>query len=280
MTATDILQDKVAIVTGGARGIGKAIARTFADQGAKVMIADIDEEEGEAAAAEIVGRGGEAAFAYCDVGERLDVRNMVCATTDTWGRVDILVNNAGIALGGDFLTLDEESFDKVIRTNLKGAFLVGQAVAQQMVAQVEEGGEPGSIINMSSVNAIVAIPSQAAYAASKGGIKQLTETMAISLAPHGIRVNAIGPGSIQTDMLTGVNDDKRAKDVILSRTPLGRIGQPDEVASVAVFLASSGASYVTGQTIYADGGRLALNYTMEGTSKADALTGKKNPGPE
>ncbi|MEP1905742.1 MAG: SDR family oxidoreductase, partial [Nitratireductor sp.] len=176
--------------------------------------------------------------------------------------------------------LDEESFDKVIRTNLKGAFLVGQVVAQQMVAQLEEGGEPGSIINMSSVNAIVAIPSQAAYAASKGGIKQLTETMAISLAPHGIRVNAIGPGSIQTDMLTGVNDDKRAKDVILSRTPLGRIGQPDEVASVAVFLASSGASYVTGQTIYADGGRLALNYTMQGTSKADALTGKKNPGPE
>lgn len=260
MATGETLKGKVAIVTGGASGIGRAIARSFADEGAKVMICDVEEEAGEAVAAEIVDRGGEARFRHCDVGERLDVRNLVCATTDTFEHVDILVNNAGIVVGGDFLTLEEEAFDKVIRVNLKGHFLVGQAVAQQMVRQIEEGHPPGTIINMSSINAVVAIPTQAAYAASKGGVKQLTEAMALSLAPHGIRVNAIGPGTIATPMAGAVNTDERAQKMVLSRTPLGRIGQPEEIASVAVFLASDAASYMTGETIYVDGGRLALNY--------------------
>lgn len=261
MASGDQLSGKVAIVTGAANGIGRAIARAFAREGAKVVLADVDEEGGEKAAADIVADGGAAIFRYCDVGQRLDVRNLVCAATDAYDRVDILVNNAGVvSKGGDFLTMEEEEFDRVIRINLKGHFLVGQAVAQRMVAQIEEGHAPGTIINMSSINAIVAIPAQPAYSASKGGVKQLTEAMALALAPYGIRVNAIGPGTIRTEMAnTAAN--ARAEEAILARTPLRRVGEPDEIASLAVFLASDGASYMTGQTVYADGGRLALNYT-------------------
>ncbi|WP_421866183.1 SDR family NAD(P)-dependent oxidoreductase [Parvibaculum sp.] len=262
MASGSQLSGKVAIVTGASNGIGRAIAHAFADEGAKVVLADVAEDAGEKVAAEITDRGGEAMFRYCDVGERLDVRNLVCAATDAYDRVDILVNNAGVvSKAGDFLTLEEEEFDRIIRINLKGHFLVGQAVAQRMVAQVEEGGEPGTIINMSSINAVVAIPGQVAYAASKGGIKQLTEGMSLALAPYGIRVNAIGPGTIETDQAATVNSNAEARRVLLSRTPLGRIGKPSEIASIAVFLASDGASYMTGQTVYAEGGRLSLNYT-------------------
>lgn len=275
MTAGETLKGKVAIVTGGASGIGRAVAHAFADQGAKVMICDVEEEAGEAVAAEITDRGGEARFRYCDVAERLDVRNLVCATTDAFERLDILVNNAGIVAGGDFLTLEEADFDRVIRINLKGQFLVGQAAAQQMVKQIEEGGAPGTIINMSSINAVVAIPTQAAYAASKGGVKQLTEAMALSLAPYGIRVNAIGPGTIATPMAGAVNTEERAQKMVLSRTPLGRIGQPEEIASVAVFLASDAASYMTGETIYVDGGRLSLNYLAQPPVKSKGEERKK-----
>lgn len=264
MAAGETLKGKVAIVTGGASGIGRAVAHAFADQGAKVMVCDIDEEAGAAVAADIVDRGGEAVFRHCDVGERLDVRNLVCATTDAFERLDILVNNAGVvSKGASFLTLEEDEFDRVIRVNLKGQFLVGQAAAQQMVKQIEAGGPPGTIINMSSINAVLAIADQTAYVTSKGGVKQLTEAMALSLAPYGIRVNAIGPGTIATPMAGAVNTDERAQKVMMSRTPLGRVGQPEEIASVAVFLASDAASYMTGQTIYADGGRLSLNYLAQ-----------------
>ena len=150
----------------------------------------------------------------------------------------------------------------MIRVNLKGAFLVGQAAARQMVAQVKAGGAPGAIVNMSSVNAVFAIANQVPYSVSKGGMNQLTKVMALSLAPHGIRVNAIGPGSIMTDMLASVDADAAARRRLLSRTPLGRIGDPAEIAAIAAFLASDEASYITGQTIYADGGRLPLNYTV------------------
>lgn len=131
-----------------------------------------------------------------------------------------------------------------------------------MVKAIEEGGNPGRIINMSSINDTVAIANQIPYSVSKGGVKQLTRVMALALAPYGIRVNAIGPGSIMTDMLLAVNDDAAARDKILSRTPLGRIGEPEEVAAVAAFLASSDSSYMTGQVLYVDGGRLPLNYTV------------------
>jgi len=162
----------------------------------------------------------------------------------------------------DFLDIAEADFDRVIRVNLKGMFLVGQAAARQMVAQVKAGKPPGAIVNMSSVNARVAIPNQVPYCVSKGGVDQLTKVMALSLSPHGIRVNAIGPGSIMTDILRGVAADQAARNRLLSRTPLGRIADPEEVAAVAAFLASRDASYITGETIYVDGGRLALNYTV------------------
>jgi NAD(P)-dependent dehydrogenase (short-subunit alcohol dehydrogenase family) len=197
-----------------------------------------------------------------DVGSRLDVHNLLAATVELFGDVDILVNNAGIVHGASILDLTEADFDRVLRVNLKGAFLAGQAVAQHLVEKVKGGGTAGCIINMSSVNAVLAIPDQLAYAVSKGGLAQLTRAMALELAPWGIRVNAIGPGSIETDMLATVNKDSGARAKLLARTPLGRIGRPDEIASIAAFLASEESSYITGQTIYADGGRLPLNYTM------------------
>ena len=252
------LKDKVAIVTGAARGIGLAIAQRYVAEGARVTLADIDAAAGEVAARAL----GNARFLATDVGDAKSAENVVAETCRASGDLDILVNNAGIIHGADFLELAEADFDRVLRVNLKGAFLVGQAAARRMVAQVKAGKPPGSIINISSINAVVAIANHTPYCVSKGGIDQLTKVMALSLATYGIRVNAIGPGSIMTDILKAVATDKEAKRRILARTPLGRIGEPDEIASIAAFLASPEASYMTGETIYADGGRLALNYTV------------------
>jgi glucose 1-dehydrogenase len=190
------------------------------------------------------------------------VRATVERTVDAFGAVDILVNNAAVIKGIDFLEISEADFDAVLSVNLRGAFLMAQAVARQMVVQVKAGRRPGSVINMSSVNAVFAIANQVPYSVSKGGLNQLTKVMALSLAEYGIRVNAIGPGSINTRILGTVMTDDAARARILSRTPLGRIGEPEEIAAVAAFLASDDASYITGQTIYADGGRLPLNYTV------------------
>ncbi len=256
-----LLDNKVAIVTGGARGIGSAIARRFLDEGAHVVIADIDETAGRRAAAD-AGASREIRYVACDVGDKADVARMIAATVDAFGEVDVLVNNAAILVKSDFLALDEADFDRVLRVNLKGAFLCGQEVARRMVGRVEAGGPPGAIVNLSSVNAVFAIADQVPYSVSKGGINQLTKVMALSLAPYGIRVNAIGPGSIATEMLATVMNNPEARARILSRTPLGRIGEPKEIAAIAAFLASDEASYITGQTIYADGGRLPLNYTV------------------
>ncbi|WP_406872782.1 SDR family oxidoreductase [Aminobacter sp. P9b] len=259
------LDGKTAIVTGGAKGIGYAVAERLLSEGARVVIADIDQEQGDAAERDLA-KLGKARFVRADVGKRLDVHNLVASTIDAFGDVDVLVNNAGIDHQADFLDLTEDDFDRVLRVNLKGAFLAGQAVARIMVERVTAGGAPGSIVNMSSVNAVVAIADQVPYAVSKGGIAQLTSVMALGLAPYGIRVNAIGPGSISTDMLARVNADPAAMARVLSRTPLGRIGEPGEIAAIAAFLASDDASYITGQTIFADGGRLVLNYTVPAKS--------------
>jgi len=254
------LENKVAIVTGGARGIGLAIAKRYVAEGAKVIIADVDTAAG-AGAARALGNA-RCSFVKTDVGDRGDAEHVVAEACRLFGGVDILVNNAGMVHGADFLDLEEADFDRVLRTNLKGAFLVGQSAARRMVAQVNAGKPPGAIINMSSINAVVAIPNQVPYCVSKGGLGQLTKVMALSLAPYGIRANAIGPGSIMTDILRAVGTDREAKRRILARTPLGRIGDPEEIASIAVFLASRDSSYISGQTIYADGGRLGLNYVM------------------
>lgn len=255
------LTGKTAIVTGAAGGIGYAIADRFLREDVKVVIADIDDDKGEAAEKDL-SKLGEVRFVKTDVGRRLDIHNLVAAAIDAFGDIDILVNNAGIVHGAEFLDLKEEDFDRVLNVNLKGSFLTGQAVARYMVDKVEKGGAAGAIVNMSSVNAVFAISNQVPYSVSKGGINQLTKVMALALAPYGIRVNAIGPGSIMTEMLASVNADATARRKVLSRTPLGRIGEPSEIAAIAAFLASDEASYITGQTIYADGGRLPLNYTV------------------
>ncbi|HLI13544.1 MAG TPA: SDR family oxidoreductase [Alphaproteobacteria bacterium] len=249
------LAEKVALVTGGAQGIGLACAKRFLAEGVKVVIADVNTRAGEAAAGAL---GTRCRFVACDVGEKAQVDAAVAATVAAFGRLDICVANAGTIHTAEFLDIAETDFDRVIRINLKGVFLTGQAAARQMVKQ----GGGGVIVNMSSCNAVLAIPNQVPYTASKGGVNQLTKVMAISLARHGIRVNAIGPGSIMTDILKVVMNDEAARKRILSRTPLGRIGDPDEIAKVAVFLASEDASYITGQTIYPDGGRMPLNYTV------------------
>ncbi len=256
------LEGRVALITGGGNGIGRACAERFARDGAKVAVADIVSAEGQGVASALRDGGHEAVFLQCDVSRSAEVRATVERTLDAFGAVDVLVNNAAIIKGIDFLEISEADFDAVLNVNLRGAFLMAQAVARQMVAQVKAGRRPGSIINMSSVNAVFAIANQVPYSVSKGGLNQLTKVMALSLAEYGIRVNAIGPGSINTRILKTVMTDEAARAKLLSRTPLGRIGEPEEIASVAAFLASDDASYITGQTIYADGGRLPLNYTV------------------
>ncbi|MEZ5646857.1 MAG: SDR family oxidoreductase [Burkholderiaceae bacterium] len=244
---------RVVLVTGGAQGIGAACVRRFAREGAQVIVSDVADERGQALATELGAH-----YLHCDVGSKADVDAAVDATARRCGRIDVLVNNAGIFRAADFLDVTEADFDAVLRVNLKGSFLMGQAVARVMAAK---GG--GRIVNMSSVNGSMAIPNIASYNASKGGINQLTRAMALALAAKGIRVNAVAPGTIATELAAQAvltSDDARHK--ILSRTPLGRLGEPDEIADVVAWLASDAASYVTGEVVTVDGGRMALNYTV------------------
>ena len=247
------LAGRICLVTGGAQGIGEACCRRFAREGAKVVIADIDDARGAALAAELGSL-----FVHCDVGDKAQVDALVAAAITAHGRIDVLVNNAGIFKACDFLAITEADFDAVLRVNLKGAFLVAQAVARVMA----QAGR-GSIVNMSSVNGTLAIPSIASYNVSKGGINQLTRVMALSLADKGIRVNAVAPGTIATDLAAkAVLTSEEAKARIMSRTPLRRLGEPAEIADTVAFLASDAASYITGEIVVVDGGRMALNYTV------------------
>ncbi|APG09066.1 dehydrogenase [Bradyrhizobium japonicum] len=252
------LSGKVAVITGAARGIGKACAKRFLDDGVKVVISDVDTDELEKTVNEL-GKPKELYAVSCHVARRADVDRAVAIAVREFGRLDIMVNNAGVARNRDILEISEEEFDEIIGINLKGAFFGVQAAAKQMIAQ----GGGGVIINMSSVNALLAIPTLATYAISKGGMKQLTSVAAVALAPHNIRVVAVGPGTILTDMVaSSIYTSEDARKTVMSRTPAGRGGEPSEIASVVAFLASDDASYITGQTIYPDGGRLILNYTV------------------
>lgn len=257
-----LLNGKVAIVTGAAQGIGRACAERCAAEGAKVVIADTNDVEGAKASAAICEVGRSAIFVQTNISEKLDVHNVIASTLEAYGHVDIMVANAGIVDDVPFLELEDSEFDRILRVNLKGTFLCAQAAARQIVKQIDAGRAPGAIVTMSSVNAFFGLPDHAAYATSKGGIAQLTRSMAIALAPHGIRVNAVGPGTIETPLIKDVVKDDAFRDTVLSRTPLGRIGRPEEIAAIVAWLASDQASYVTGETIYADGGRLPLNYIM------------------
>ena len=258
------LGGKVVIVTGGAQGIGAACAARFAREGARVVIADLDDTRGGATAAELG-----ASYVHCDVGDKAQVDAAVQHALQLHGHIDVLVNNAGIFRAADFLEISEEDFDAVLRVNLKGAFLMGQAVAREMVRHAPPGASAaastchGVIVNMSSVNGVLAIPNIASYNVSKGGINQLTRVMALALADKGIRVNAVAPGTIATELAERAvltSDEARAR--ILSRTPMRRLGEPSEIADVVAWLASAAASYVTGEIVTVDGGRMTLNYTV------------------
>ena len=263
MTATRTLNGKAAIVTGAAQGIGRACAERLARDGARVMLSDVDAAKVAATAKAIAATGGDVRSMACDVSRQEQVEAMLAATVAAFGAIDIAVNNAGVIDSADFLDLDLTEFDRVLGVNLRGAFMVAQGAARRMVAQVKAGRAPGAIVNMSSANAHFGLHDHVAYTVSKGGIGQITKAAAISLAKYGIRVNAVGPGTIDTDIVKAVADNPAALRKILSRTPLGRFGDPSEVASIAAFLASSEASYITGQTIFPDGGRMFLNYTVD-----------------
>lgn len=245
----------IALVTGAARGIGFACAEAIAESGARMVLADVN-GDGVIAAAETLGNG--AAGIACDVRDPAQINALFDRIESDFGPVSILVNNAGIARPAPFLETTLEDFRSVIDVNLTGTFLATQRAAKTMVAK----GIEGAIVNMSSVNARVAIPTVAAYCASKGGVMQLTKAAALALAPYNIRVNAVGPGSIDTEMMASVNANPEAMKMVMSRTPLKRIGTPREIGDVVAFLASDKASYITGETIYVDGGRIGMNYTM------------------
>ena len=257
------LEGRVVVVTGAAKGIGEACARRLVADGAAVALWDVDDGHGQTLAAALAAEGARVSYQHCNVAVKAEVDAALAATLAALGRVDGLVNNAGIFRAAPFLDIAEADWDAVIAVNLKGHFLVGQAVARQLVAQREKDGSGGAIVNMSSVNARLTIASIASYNASKGGIDQLTRVMAQALAEHGIRVNGVAPGTIATELAAkAVLTSDEAKARIMSRTPMKRLGEPAEIAAVVAFLLSDAASYMTGETVLVDGGRMTLNYTV------------------
>lgn len=242
---------KVVAITGGAQGIGRGIAFAFAEAGYAVSLADPDADAGQEAVTKVRERGAKAIFAQTDVAKEADVQRWIDRTVDELGCPDVLVNNAGILRNGPFLDLPVEDFDRVIAVNLRGTFLAAQNTARRMVAR----GRGGAIINIASTRAFMSEPGTEAYTASKGGIVALTHGMAISLGPHGIRVNAISPGWIET---RDWQYTPRAETPVHSERdclqhPVGRVGKPEDIAEACLFLAEH-AGFMTGQNITIDGG--------------------------
>ncbi|MCE3290527.1 MAG: glucose 1-dehydrogenase [Caulobacter sp.] len=247
------LEDRAALVTGAAQGIGAAIAERLVAEGARVLLCDI-----APSVAETATRLGQP-WRVIDAARQDQVEAAVAFALASFGRLDILVNNAGVTHAAPLLEVTEADFDRVMAVNVKSMLFATQAAARAMIPRGS-----GAIVNLSSINAVLAIPDQVSYCVSKGAVRQLTNVSAQALAPHGIRVNAIGPGTVMTDMARqAMAATPGADERLLSRTPLGRAGEPSEIAAVAAFLASDDAAYMTGQTLYPDGGRLGLNYLVD-----------------
>ncbi len=240
------LNKKIALITGSARGIGKTIAQKFQEQGATIVITDINEQTLNDAVEEL-SKNGEVFGLKINVADAGSVQQAVDAVIEKYGRIDVLVNNAGITKDGMMSRMEESEFDSVIAVNLKGTFNATKSVSQYMLKQ-----RSGNIINISSVVGIIGNVGQANYSASKAGVIGLTKTSAKEFAKRGIRVNAIAPGFIKTDMTEQLSDT--AKEALYSNIPLRRLGSPDDIANAAVFLASDNAGYITGQVLVVDGG--------------------------
>ena len=249
------LKNKVAIITGARRGMGRTHALALAKAKARIVVSDISQEDCEKVVEEIKKQGGEAMAVKCDVSKKEEVDEMVKKTMQKFGKIDILVNNAGIADFKPFLELSEGDWDKTLDINLKGYFLCAQAAAKEMVKQ-----KSGIIINITSVamgQVGIGFPNIVHYCASKGGIVGMTEALAVELAPYNIRINAIAPGLIETPMIESVKQDSKTMEGMLARVPMRRIGKPEEVSNLVLFLASDESSYMTGSTVVIDGGWLA-----------------------
>lgn len=239
------LKNKVAIVTGASSGIGKAIAEMYAREGAKVVFSDINDYPTELPEGAI--------FVKADTSKDEEVRELINTALSKFSGLDCIVNNAGIGKTGELTTMQDEVWDSVIAVNLSGVFYGMRAAATSM----EERGVQGSIINMTSILGSVGFRTASAYCASKGGVNQITRASALELAPKGIRVNAIAPGFIKTEMTKGIQDNETANASIVSATPLGHMGEPDDIAYAAVYLASDESKFVTGTILYVDGGWVA-----------------------
>jgi glucose 1-dehydrogenase len=245
------LLNKVAIITGATKGIGVACAHEFAKEGARVVAAGRSADLGDAVVTQIRAQGGDAIFVQCDVSKKAQVDALVARTVERYGTIDIVVNNAGVNHSANFFDTTEEDWDWVISVDLKGTFLLSQAAARVMVAQ----GKPGAIVNISSVMAQLALADQIPYCAAKGGVNQLTKAMGLALIQYGIRVNAVAPGPVMTELMERVVNSPEKHAVLMDRLPIGYIASCEEIARVVVFMASDDASYFVGQTVYPDGGR-------------------------
>lgn len=245
------MNNRVVLVTGASRGIGRAIALGFAEEGARVAINHFQDEANAADTLEALqARGSETLALDADVSDSTQVRGMVARVLDTWGRIDALVCNAGICPFYDFLDMPEAVWDRVLAVNLKGVFLVSQSVARHMV----ERGGGGQIVATSSISSLVGGKQQAHYCASKAGINLLIKSMALSLAPHQITCNAVLPGTVETDINRDALRDRALRASLEKGTPLGRLGQPDDIVGAVRFLASPAARWVTGSLLVVDGG--------------------------